>query len=186
MLVATGRAFWSSTQQIDRRAACRQAHVHFCCLLPAACFPLPLPTVLYRCAAAASRGRLSAGARVSEKRVFVVVSNRGRDRRTSLLSPPRHSCTAHPLIFSIMPPAKKAKHSPQPFELRYFPVMAKGLGPALVAEYSGLPWKGREALGFDAGKDWKTLKPTTPFGQVLRSFEQVHTTSGEVAPLLYF
>ena len=72
-----------------------------------------------------------------------------------------------------MPPSKRAKRGapPAPFELRYFPVMAKGLGPVLVAEYSGLPWLGNEALGFIAhggppGKNFADLKDKTPFGQL--------------------
>ena len=51
-------------------------------------------------------------------------------------------------------------------ELRYFAGMSKGLGPALVAEYSGVPWKGRQELEFDAKTQWGALKPTTPFGQM--------------------
>jgi len=64
-----------------------------------------------------------------------------------------------------MPPAKRARRGakePEPFTLQYFPVMAKGLGPTLVAEFSGLPWKGAKDVPFD----WATLKPTTPFGQM--------------------
>ena len=52
------------------------------------------------------------------------------------------------------------------FEIRYFPLLAKGLGPALVAEHSGLPWSGSETLGFSIERDWATLKPRTPFGQL--------------------
>ena len=37
-----------------------------------------------------------------------------------------------------------------PFTLLYFPVMAKGLGPVLVAEFSGLPWQGPHGVQFDA------------------------------------
>jgi glutathione S-transferase len=50
-------------------------------------------------------------------------------------------------------------------ELRYFNVMAKGLGPALVLEYSGLEWRGSKDLGFHGGL-WQDLKPKTPFGQL--------------------
>ena len=31
---------------------------------------------------------------------------------------------------------------------RYFPIYAKGLGPAIVAEMSGLPWEGPGSLGW--------------------------------------
>jgi len=69
-----------------------------------------------------------------------------------------------------MPPAKRAKtaHATQGsmFELRYFPLMAKGLGPALVAEHSGWPWSGNATLKFTIDEHWKELKPTTPFGQL--------------------
>ena len=70
-------------------------------------------------------------------------------------------------VVGAMPPAKRAKRGqPEPFTLRYFALNAKGLGPALVAEYSGLPWKGNQGAEFDSSKDWKALKPDTPFGQM--------------------
>lgn len=53
-----------------------------------------------------------------------------------------------------------------PLELRYFKGYAKGLGPALVAEYSGLEWKGNKDLGFHASSQWAALKPHCPFGQL--------------------
>eukprot|EP00746_Dinoflagellata_sp_MGD_P022715 gnl/MRDRNA2_/MRDRNA2_153176_c0_seq1.p1 gnl/MRDRNA2_/MRDRNA2_153176_c0~~gnl/MRDRNA2_/MRDRNA2_153176_c0_seq1.p1 ORF type:complete len:246 (+),score=54.23 gnl/MRDRNA2_/MRDRNA2_153176_c0_seq1:99-836(+) len=67
-------------------------------------------------------------------------------------------------------PAKKrpaAAITPEPMKLRYFPTMAKGLGPALVAELSGLPWLGNKDLGFSR-ETWPELKATgkPPFGQV--------------------
>jgi len=52
------------------------------------------------------------------------------------------------------------------FELRYFPVCAKGLGPALVAEHCGLLWAGNATLNFSVAEDWAALKPQTPFGQL--------------------
>jgi len=67
-----------------------------------------------------------------------------------------------------MPPAKKAKTDsdpPESFTLRYFDVMAKGLGPTLVAQFSGLPWKGNVGAGYDRSQ-WAALKPKTPFGQL--------------------
>eukprot|EP01047_Picozoa_sp_COSAG01_P026749 COSAG01_NODE_1734_length_9366_cov_4.124636_15_plen_52_part_00 len=36
------------------------------------------------------------------------------------------------------------------FKLTYFPLMAKGLGPALCCELSGLPWQGPKDLGAPA------------------------------------
>lgn len=41
--------------------------------------------------------------------------------------------------------------------LYYFPLLAKGLGPAIVAEMSGLPWQGPKDLGFTRD-DWPKLK----------------------------
>jgi len=51
--------------------------------------------------------------------------------------------------------------------LTYFPVLAKGLAPALAAEHSGLPYKGNKDTGFT--KDlWPKLKASgrSPFGQL--------------------
>jgi hypothetical protein len=53
-----------------------------------------------------------------------------------------------------------------PLQLRYFPLLAKGLGPALVLEHSGLTWVGNRDLPFSVATDWAELKPTTPFGQL--------------------
>lgn len=53
-----------------------------------------------------------------------------------------------------------------PMELRYFPLLAKGLGPALVLEHSGLPWRGNRDLPFSISSHWAALKPLTPFGQL--------------------
>jgi len=51
--------------------------------------------------------------------------------------------------------------------LTYFPLLAKGLGPALCAELSGLEWKGNSDTGFAMAK-WGELKDTgkPPFGQL--------------------
>eukprot|EP00038_Savillea_parva_P000313 m.95485 g.95485 ORF g.95485 m.95485 type:complete len:284 (-) comp10109_c0_seq1:111-962(-) len=53
------------------------------------------------------------------------------------------------------------------FTLLYFPLLAKGLGPALVAEFSGMKWKGPKSIGFEA-KSWKEFKAAgeSPFGQM--------------------
>ena len=51
-------------------------------------------------------------------------------------------------------------------KLTYFSVMAKGLGPAICCELSGLDWDGPKSSGFNADTDWAALKPTTPFGQL--------------------
>lgn len=63
--------------------------------------------------------------------------------------------------------------------LTYFPLMAKGLAPALALEWSGLEWAGHfpsSAEGIPAGGDpggfggdfkaWGQLKPKTPFGHL--------------------
>ena len=63
--------------------------------------------------------------------------------------------------------AATAAAPPAPrFELRYFPLLAKGAGPALVAEHSGLPWAGSGSLGFSIEREWPALKPSAPFGQL--------------------
>mmetsp|Transcript_22515 Transcript_22515/g.53099 ORF Transcript_22515/g.53099 Transcript_22515/m.53099 type:complete len:236 (-) Transcript_22515:34-741(-) len=55
----------------------------------------------------------------------------------------------------------------EPLKLYYFPVMAKGLGPALVCELSGLSWLGPKDLGFTRD-DWPKLKESgkCAFGQL--------------------
>ena len=55
----------------------------------------------------------------------------------------------------------------KPMELTYFPLMARGLGPALVAECSGLPWTGPKDTGFTFAA-WEDLKASgaSPFGQL--------------------
>lgn len=55
---------------------------------------------------------------------------------------------------------------PPRLQLYYFALLAKGLGPALVLEHSGLAWVGNRDLPFSIAADWKALKPTTPFGQL--------------------
>ena len=52
------------------------------------------------------------------------------------------------------------------FSLIYFPLLAKGFGVALVAEFSGLPYDGPKTLNWTSKTDWKALKPTTTFGQL--------------------
>lgn len=51
--------------------------------------------------------------------------------------------------------------------LTYFPVMARGLAPALVCEMSGLPWVGPRDTGFTRDA-WPALKESgkCPFGQL--------------------
>lgn len=51
--------------------------------------------------------------------------------------------------------------------LTYFPVLAKGLAPALCAEHSGLPYKGNRDTGF-TGNMWPKLKASgrSPFDQL--------------------
>lgn len=71
--------------------------------------------------------------------------------------------------YLLAQPKKRA--TKEPFELIYFPVMAKGLGPTLVAEWSGLQWVGNKDLGFVArggppGLNFADVKPKTPFGQL--------------------
>mmetsp|Transcript_16260 Transcript_16260/g.33451 ORF Transcript_16260/g.33451 Transcript_16260/m.33451 type:complete len:254 (+) Transcript_16260:45-806(+) len=56
---------------------------------------------------------------------------------------------------------------PEPeLELRYFPLLARGLGPTLVLFHAGIPFHGNASLDFQAKRDWKDFKPQTPFGQL--------------------
>eukprot|EP00933_Yihiella_yeosuensis_P006784 TRINITY_DN111572_c0_g1_i1.p1 TRINITY_DN111572_c0_g1~~TRINITY_DN111572_c0_g1_i1.p1 ORF type:complete len:251 (+),score=52.11 TRINITY_DN111572_c0_g1_i1:96-755(+) len=49
-----------------------------------------------------------------------------------------------------------------PLKFTYFPVMAKGLGPSICLEVSGLEWEGTSQVP----AEWPALKPQTPFGQL--------------------
>ena len=53
-------------------------------------------------------------------------------------------------------------------KLYYFPLLARGCGPALVAEFSGVAWLGPKDLGFDSSKDWAPMKASgiSPFLQL--------------------
>jgi len=53
--------------------------------------------------------------------------------------------------------------------LTYFPLLAKGLAPALCAELSGISWKGSKDVGFSFeywGQHKDEIKAKTPFGQL--------------------
>ena len=47
-----------------------------------------------------------------------------------------------------------------------FPVMAKGLQLALIAEHSGMEWTGVTAGKGEGPDAWPGLKPKTPFGEL--------------------
>jgi len=51
-------------------------------------------------------------------------------------------------------------------KLTYFPVMAKGLQLALIAEHSGLDWEGQTKGRGEGPEDWPQLKVQCPFGQM--------------------
>uniref|UniRef100_A0A7S0QY76 Glutathione transferase n=1 Tax=Pyramimonas obovata TaxID=1411642 RepID=A0A7S0QY76_9CHLO len=51
-------------------------------------------------------------------------------------------------------------------KLTYFPVMAKGLQLALIAEFSGKEWEGETKTRGPGERDWPQLKVETPFGQM--------------------
>lgn len=52
------------------------------------------------------------------------------------------------------------------FEIRSAPFLAKGLGPALAAEHSGLRWAGNASLHFDPVADWPSVERAAPLGQL--------------------
>ena len=64
------------------------------------------------------------------------------------------------------PPA--AGGSDEKYELVYFPVMRKGLGPALCMHLSGLSWDGPGSMGRNMLEEWPAVKETgvSPFGQM--------------------
>eukprot|EP00435_Cladocopium_sp_Y103_P069273 s234_g33.t1 len=72
-----------------------------------------------------------------------------------------------PLVAEVGMKRPAAAMAQEPMKLYYFPLMAKGLGPALVAELSGLPWLGPKDLGFTRD-DWPKLKESgkCAFGQL--------------------
>lgn len=57
---------------------------------------------------------------------------------------------------------------PEPMKFYYFNVHAKGLGPALALEMSGLPWQGPKDMGWNTDEGWPALKASgkCPFGQL--------------------
>ena len=59
-------------------------------------------------------------------------------------------------------------------KLTYFGTMAKGLGPAICCEVSGLAWDGPQSSGWD--QDWQALKESgkPPFGQVRTPYLPVY------------
>mmetsp|Transcript_8570 Transcript_8570/g.9724 ORF Transcript_8570/g.9724 Transcript_8570/m.9724 type:complete len:278 (+) Transcript_8570:25-858(+) len=79
----------------------------------------------------------------------------------------RQSIPAKPSKACSKQDALCAKKGEGPFTLTYFAVMAKGLGPALVAAFSGLDWRGNRDTGF-TGAQWAEMKKSgvTIFGQL--------------------
>jgi len=64
-------------------------------------------------------------------------------------------------------------------KLIYFPVMAKGLQLALIAEHSGLAWEGKTAGKGEGPEMWPGLKSRTPFGQMPFLETPEHGTVGQ-------
>jgi hypothetical protein len=123
----------------------------------------PCPLVLATSENATNEVQLPRPRRLGERVPTVPRPNRGGP------TPPPSASTPCP------PPPVQASSTSMTtenrFELRYFPVMAKGLGPTLVAECSGIPWVGNKDLGFIArggppGNNFADLKPSLPFGQL--------------------
>ena len=78
---------------------------------------------------------------------------------------------------SKRPRSSAASSTPSSLELRYFDVAAKGLGPTLCAEFSGLNWEGNASLKHDREK-WAEIKRSggAPFMQQ----PLLTTQSGEI------
>jgi glutathione S-transferase len=55
---------------------------------------------------------------------------------------------------------KKEVAPKQPVKFTYFALHAKGAACAIALAHSGLPWEGQFP------DDWKTMKPTTPWGEL--------------------
>ena len=66
------------------------------------------------------------------------------------------------------PAAPAAGGSDDKYQLVYFPVMRKGLGPALCMHLSGLPWDGPGSMGRNMLGEWAAVKESgvSPFGQM--------------------
>ena len=66
--------------------------------------------------------------------------------------------------------------------------MLQGLGPALVAEMSGLPWKGPKDLGFTKEKWQKEIKESgrPPFKQLPMLVSQLYSFQFKIKKLLVF
>ena len=66
------------------------------------------------------------------------------------------------------------------FSLIYFPLLAKGFGVALVAEFSGLPYDGPKTLKWTSKTDWKALQRDLRDTDWDAVFKDVGTTCAEV------
>eukprot|EP00747_Dinoflagellata_sp_TGD_P164636 gnl/TRDRNA2_/TRDRNA2_184837_c0_seq1.p1 gnl/TRDRNA2_/TRDRNA2_184837_c0~~gnl/TRDRNA2_/TRDRNA2_184837_c0_seq1.p1 ORF type:complete len:330 (-),score=44.85 gnl/TRDRNA2_/TRDRNA2_184837_c0_seq1:128-1117(-) len=74
----------------------------------------------------------------------------------SYTAPPVHSYSTGLSSSYIAPVSTSAS----PVKLIYFPVLAKGIAPALALEFAGMQWEA------EFPDDWPTLKPNTPFGEL--------------------
>ena len=81
-------------------------------------------------------------------------------------SSPSTSAASAPSPSAAAAAASAASATPA-FELRYWEVMAKGLGPALVAEWSGQKWAGSASLNHTKD-DFLAMRESgeAPFGQL--------------------
>ena len=81
--------------------------------------------------------------------------------------------------------SNSSPRSASSIELRYFDVTAKGLGPTLCAEFSGLNWQGNLSLKHDR-KKWAQIKQNgdAPFGQQPLLTTQTGTIIGQTVAIV--
>ena len=95
--------------------------------------------------------------------------------RDNLLLFPLFTCSARVRRLRLRAPALPCSAmSGGRMKLTYFGTMAKGLGPAICCEVSGLAWDGPQSSGWD--QDWQALKESgkPPFGQVRTPYLPVY------------
>ena len=96
-----------------------------------------------------------------------VLSKDSSSPSTSAASAPSTSAASAPSTSAAAAAAASAASATPAFELRYWEVMAKGLGPAVVAEWSGQKWAGSASLNHTKD-DFLAMRESgeAPFGQL--------------------